>query len=97
VAAERIIVGAVGDGDDLQVVARRLRDAGHEVVLAGAHQTPDQLARTAVAEDASRLVVPGDAVDRRQVVTACDALGADDVMVDGGCDAFDATSPRVKG
>ena len=38
----------------------RLRDAGHEIVFVGGRQSPEQLARTAVAEDAVRIVVDAD-------------------------------------
>jgi len=33
------------------VIARALRDAGHEVIYSGLHQTPAQIAETAVQED----------------------------------------------
>ena len=62
-ARDRIVVGSFGDDGDVRHVARRLRDAGHEVVLVGGGQSPEQLLRTAVAEDASRIVVDGDHVD----------------------------------
>jgi len=94
---QRVVVGAEGDGECLPMIARRLRDAGHEVVLAGGHQTPAQLARTAVAEDAARVVVDADDDTVARVAAACAALDASDIVVDRGCDAVDATSPRVKG
>lgn len=90
-AGDRIVVGAVRDADGVGEAARRLRDAGHEVVFVGGEQTPGQLARTAVAEDATRLVVDGGVVDVEQVVDACTALGASDIVVARWCDAFDAT------
>jgi methylmalonyl-CoA mutase C-terminal domain/subunit len=34
------------------VVARALRDAGHEVIYTGLHQTPEQIVETAIQEDA---------------------------------------------
>ena len=42
------------DGDDrgAKVVARALRDAGHEVIYTGLHQTPEQIVETAIQEDA---------------------------------------------
>ena len=42
------------DGHDrgAKVVARALRDAGMEVIYTGLHQTPEQIVRTALAEDA---------------------------------------------
>lgn len=33
------------------MIARALRDAGHEVIYSGLHQTPGQIAATAVQED----------------------------------------------
>jgi methylmalonyl-CoA mutase C-terminal domain/subunit len=33
-------------------VARALRDAGHEVIYTGLHQTPEQIVETAIQEDA---------------------------------------------
>jgi len=42
------------DGHDrgAKVIARALRDSGFEVIYTGLHQTPDQIAETAVQEDA---------------------------------------------
>ena len=42
------------DGHDrgAKVVARALRDAGHEVIYTGLHQTPEQIVETAIQEDA---------------------------------------------
>jgi methylmalonyl-CoA mutase C-terminal domain/subunit len=51
----RIVVGKPGlDGHDrgAKIVARALRDAGHEVVYTGLHQTPEQIVETAIQEDA---------------------------------------------
>ena len=51
----RIVVGKPGlDGHDrgAKVVARALRDAGHEVIYTGLHQTPEQIVETAIQEDA---------------------------------------------
>lgn len=51
----RIVVAKPGlDGHDrgAKVVARALRDAGHEVVYTGLHQTPEQIVETALQEDA---------------------------------------------
>jgi methylmalonyl-CoA mutase C-terminal domain/subunit len=51
----RVIVAKPGlDGHDrgAKVVARALRDAGFEVIYTGLHQTPEQIAETAVQEDA---------------------------------------------
>src|ERR1700755_3121418 len=51
----RIVVAKPGlDGHDrgAKIVARALRDAGHEVSYTGLHQTPEQIVETAIQEDA---------------------------------------------
>ncbi len=50
----RILVAKPGlDGHDrgAKVVARALRDAGFEVIYTGLHQTPEEIAATALQED----------------------------------------------
>jgi methylmalonyl-CoA mutase C-terminal domain/subunit len=50
----RILVAKPGlDGHDrgAKIVARALRDAGHEVIYTGLHQTPEQIVNAAVQED----------------------------------------------
>ena len=50
----RVLVAKPGlDGHDrgAKVVAAALRDAGHEVVYTGLHQTPEMIATAAVQED----------------------------------------------
>ena len=50
----RILIAKPGlDGHDrgAKVIARALRDAGHEVIYSGLHQTPDQIVETAIQED----------------------------------------------
>lgn len=50
----RVLVAKPGlDGHDrgARVVARALRDAGMEVIYTGLHQTPEQVAETALQED----------------------------------------------
>jgi methylmalonyl-CoA mutase C-terminal domain/subunit len=50
----RLLVGKVGlDGHDrgAKIVARALRDAGHDVIYTGLHRTPEQVVDTAVQED----------------------------------------------
>ena len=51
----RIVVAKPGlDGHDrgAKVIARSLRDAGFEVIYTGLHQTPEQVVRAAMQEDA---------------------------------------------
>ena len=53
---QRIIVAKPGlDGHDrgAKIVARALRDAGHEVIYTGLRRTPEQIVRSAIDEDAS--------------------------------------------
>ncbi len=50
----RILIAKPGlDGHDrgAKVIARTLRDAGHEVIYSGLHQTPEQIVETAIQED----------------------------------------------
>ncbi|MDA8380244.1 MAG: cobalamin B12-binding domain-containing protein [Actinomycetota bacterium] len=51
----RVVVAKPGlDGHDrgVKVIARALRDAGFEVIYTGLHQTPEQIVRAAIEEDA---------------------------------------------
>lgn len=50
----RILIGKPGlDGHDrgAKIIARGFRDAGFEVIYSGLHQTPEQIAATAIQED----------------------------------------------
>lgn len=50
----RILIAKPGlDGHDrgAKVIARALRDAGHEVIYTGLHQTPEQIVEAALQED----------------------------------------------
>jgi methylmalonyl-CoA mutase C-terminal domain/subunit len=54
-APVRVVVAKPGlDGHDrgAKVVARALRDAGMEVIYTGLHQTPEQIVKAAIQEDA---------------------------------------------
>lgn len=91
--SRRVVLGATGAGETLPALARRLRDEGHEVVFVGGRQSPEQLVRTALAEDASELVVPADDV------AAVEAMLVD-LEVDGvavGCDEPDAPERPMNG
>jgi methylmalonyl-CoA mutase C-terminal domain/subunit len=51
----RVVVaesGPEGHDDFVRILARALRDAGHEIVWAGPRQTAEQVVATAVQEDA---------------------------------------------
>src|SRR5277367_1464068 len=50
----RILVAKPGlDGHDrgAKIIARALRDAGHEVIYTGLHQTPEMIVSAAIQED----------------------------------------------
>jgi methylmalonyl-CoA mutase C-terminal domain/subunit len=87
----RVIVAKPGlDGHDrgAKVVARALRDAGFEVIYTGLFQTPEQIAETAVQEDADAVGLSCHSGAHMtlfpKVVTALRERGADDVVVVGG-------------
>ena len=90
-AAQRIVVGSTGDDAEARTRARRMRDAGHEIVFVGGSQSPEQLAAAAVAEDAVRVAVDAGPRVLQQVRDALHALGAGDVVVESWCDVSDAT------
>ena len=87
----RIIVAKPGlDGHDrgAKVVARALRDAGFEVVYTGLHQTPEQIAETAIQEDADAVGLSCHSGAHMtlfpKVVRILREKGAGDVLVFGG-------------
>ena len=91
VAPIRIVVAKPGlDGHDrgAKVIARALRDAGHEVIYTGLHQTPEQIVETAIQEDADVIglsVLSGAHMTQfRRVIELLAERGADDVVVFGG-------------
>lgn len=91
-AGHRIVVGASGDDSVARRAARRLRDEGHEVVFVGGGQTPDHLARTAIAEDTARIVVDADDEVLSRTRESLAGLGVTDVDV-SACDQSDAHHP----
>ena len=87
----RIIVAKPGlDGHDrgAKVVSRALRDAGYEVIYTGLHQTPEQIAETAIQEDADAVGLSIHSGAHMtlfpRVVQLLRERGADDVVVFGG-------------
>jgi methylmalonyl-CoA mutase C-terminal domain/subunit len=87
----RIIVAKPGlDGHDrgAKVVARALRDAGFEVIYTGLHQTPEQIAETAIQEDADAVGLSCHSGAHMtlfpKVVALLREKGAGDVLVFGG-------------
>lgn len=78
---QRVVLGSIGDGEPASRVARRLRDEGQEVVYLGGFQTPEQLVRALIAEDAATLMVDGDAESLARVADLCTELAAGEVVV----------------
>ena len=78
---QRVVLGAIGDGEQARRAARRLRDEGQEVVYVGGDQSPEQLVRTLIAEDAATILVDGDAESLARIADLCAELGAGDVLV----------------
>ena len=78
------------DGHDrgAKIVARALRDAGHEVIYTGLHQTPEQIVETAIQEDADLIglsVLSGAHMTLfRKLVSLLAERDASDIVVFGG-------------
>ncbi len=91
VAPIRIVVAKPGlDGHDrgAKVIARALRDAGHEVIYTGLHQTPEQIVETAIQEDADVVglsVLSGAHMTLfKKLIDLLDERDARDIVVIGG-------------
>jgi methylmalonyl-CoA mutase C-terminal domain/subunit len=87
----RIVIAKPGlDGHDrgAKIVARALRDAGYEVIYTGLHQTPEQIAETAIQEDADAVGLSCHSGAHMtlfpKVVKLLADQGAGDVLVFGG-------------
>jgi methylmalonyl-CoA mutase, C-terminal domain len=87
----RIVVGKPGlDGHDrgAKIVARALRDAGHEVIYTGLHQTPEQIVETAIQEDADLIglsVLSGAHMTLfKRLIELLNEREASDIVVFGG-------------
>ncbi len=87
----RILIAKPGlDGHDrgAKVIARTLRDAGFEVIYSGLHQTPAQIAETAVQEDVDAVGLSSLSGAHKtlfpQVVDELKAREAGDIVVFGG-------------
>jgi len=87
----RVIVAKPGlDGHDrgAKIVARALRDAGFEVIYTGLHQTPEQIAETAIQEDADAVGLSIHSGAHMtlfpKVVRLLRERGGDDIVVFGG-------------
>lgn len=87
----RILIAKPGlDGHDrgAKVIARALRDAGHEVIYSGLFQTPEQIVETAIQEDVDAIglsVLSGAHMTLfPKVVEELRSREVDDVVVFGG-------------
>jgi methylmalonyl-CoA mutase, C-terminal domain len=99
----RIVIAKPGlDGHDrgAKVIARALRDAGMEVVYTGLHQTPEQIVRTVIQEDADAVglsILSG--AHMTLFAKTLDLLkeqDVDDVVVFGGGIIPDEDIPRLE-
>jgi methylmalonyl-CoA mutase C-terminal domain/subunit len=103
VAPIRIVVAKPGlDGHDrgAKVIARALRDAGHEVIYTGLHQTPEQIVETAIQEDADVVglsVLSGAHMTLfKKLIALLDERDARDIVVIGGGIIPEADIPLLK-
>lgn len=87
----RLLIGKVGlDGHDrgAKIIARALRDAGHEVIYTGLHKTPEQVVETAIQEDVDAIglsILSGAHMTLfPKVIRLLRERGAADVVVFGG-------------
>ena len=87
----RILIAKPGlDGHDrgAKVIARALRDAGNEVIYSGLHQTPEQIAATAIDEDVAAVGLSSLSGAHLtlfpRVVELLREAGASDIVVFGG-------------
>src|SRR5438093_8542689 len=99
----RVVIAKPGlDGHDrgAKVIARALRDAGFEVIYTGLFQTPEQIAESALQEDADAVglsVLSGAHMTLfPRVVEQLRARGLDDVIVFGGGIIPDADIAKLK-
>ena len=99
----RIVVAKPGlDGHDrgAKVIARALRDAGHEVIYTGLHQTPEQIVETAIQEDADVIglsVLSGAHMTLfKKLIELLDERDARDIVVIGGGMSASGMIPPLK-
>src|SRR6201995_1262428 len=99
----RVLVAKPGlDGHDrgAKIIARALRDAGFEVIYTGLHQTPEQVAETAIQEDADAvglsLLSGAHMTLFPRILDLLAARGADEILVFGGGIIPDDDIPKLK-
>ena len=102
-AKHRVIVakpGLAGHDRGAKIVARALRDAGFEVVYTGLHQTPEQIAETAIQEDADAVGLSLHSGAHMtlfpKVVKLLRERGAGDILVFGGGVIPDEDIPKLE-
>ena len=100
----RVVVAKPGlDGHDrgAKTITRALRDAGFEVIYTGLHQTPEQIAETALQEDADAvglsLLSGAHLTLFPRVLEELRSRGLDDILVFGGGVIPDADVVTLKG
>jgi methylmalonyl-CoA mutase, C-terminal domain len=98
----RVVVAKPGlDGHDrgARVIARALREAGFEVIYTGLHQTPEQIAETAIQEDADAVglsILSGAHMTLfPRIVEELATRGAGDVLVFAGGIIPEADIPEL--
>lgn len=99
----RVVIAKPGlDGHDrgAKVIARALRDAGMEVIYTGLHQTPEQIVRTVIQEDADAVglsVLSGAHMTLfARLIELFDEEQVSDVVVFGGGIIPDADIPLLQ-
>ena len=99
----RLLVGKVGlDGHDrgAKIIARALRDAGHEVIYTGLHRTPEEVVDTAIQEDVDAIglsTLSGAHLHLfGRVMDLLKARDAEDIVVFGGGIIPDEDLARLK-
>jgi methylmalonyl-CoA mutase, C-terminal domain len=87
----RLLIGKVGlDGHDrgAKIIARALRDAGHEIIYTGLHRTAQQVVDTAIQEDVHGVglsILSGAHMTLfPKVIRLLADVEADDIVVFGG-------------
>jgi methylmalonyl-CoA mutase C-terminal domain/subunit len=98
----RVVVAKPGlDGHDrgARVIARALREAGFEVIYTGLHQTPEQIAETAIQEDVDAVglsILSGAHMTLfPRIVEELGKRGADEVLVFAGGIIPEADIPEL--
>ncbi|MEV5413978.1 cobalamin B12-binding domain-containing protein [Thermopolyspora sp. NPDC052614] len=102
-AGVRVVIAKAGlDGHDrgAKIVARALRDAGVEVIYTGLHQTPEQIVRAAIQEDAAAIglsILSGAHMTLfARVLDLLREQQAEDIVVFGGGIIPDADIPELE-